>query len=88
MLSIVCIQLQALRFSTICWPEACLKATCWAYLREEVAIEADAGTAVVVQAPPVAALLVGVQVRTACLGCGVPHQLQPLVQLAQLPAHD
>lgn len=44
------------------------------------------GYLTVVEAPPVAALLVGVQVDPASLACGAADQVQPRVELAQLHA--
>lgn len=52
-----------------------------AHLDEQAAVHGDAGAAVVVQPPAVAAALVGVQVHAARLGSGAADQLQPLVQL-------
>lgn len=39
------------------------------YLSKEVAIQADAGTSVIVQAASIAALLVGIEINPSCLGC-------------------
>ncbi len=55
-----------------------------AYLCHKLPVDSDAGTAVIVEAIPIAALLVGVQVHAPALGGGSAHQVQPLVQLAQL----
>ena len=55
------------------------------HLSNQLAIDGNAGTAIVVEAVAVAALLIGVQVHTACLGRAAPYQVQPLVQLSQLP---
>ena len=49
-----------------------------------MAIDGDAGTAVVVEAVAIAALLVGVEIDAARLGCAALYQVQPLVQLPQL----
>ena len=57
------------------------------HLCNQLAIDGNAGTAIVVEAVPVAALLIGVQVHTACLGRAALYQVQPLVQLPQLPSN-
>ena len=54
------------------------------HLCNELAVDCNAGAAVVVEAVAVAALLVGVQVHAAGLGRPVPDQVQSLVQLPQL----
>ena len=49
------------------------------HLCHELAVDRDAGAAVVVEAVAVAALLVGIQVDAAGLGRPVPDEVQPLV---------
>ena len=53
-------------------------------LRHKLAVDGDAGAAVIVEAPAVAAALVGVQVYAARLGGRAAHEVHALVQLAQL----
>ena len=57
------------------------------HLGNQLAVDGDAGTAIVVEAVAVAALLVGVQVHAACLGRAALNQVEPLVQLPQLPSN-
>lgn len=54
------------------------------YLSQQGTVEANTGTAVVVQPPAVAALLVGIQVHPSGLAGGASDEVQPLVQLSQL----
>ena len=65
------------------WQGACLHAALArvappTHLGHQAAIDNHRGTAIKVQPPAVAALLVGIQVDAARLGCGAHHQLQAL----------
>ena len=55
-----------------------------ARLRNKLAVDGNACAAIVVQAPAITAALVGVQVYAARLGCRAAHEVDALVQLAQL----